>query len=248
MIREHGPANSTMKLCLFALNAFMDEEGIAWPSQAKIATAASLTENTVQRQIAKAIELGWLGAKTIQTKTKGWKRLTYKASVPDALATCDTMLQDKVAMIVGKHESTFGPILEGGRPFKKKPPPHTKAVKAPVLNSEVPILNSKDSPPDAVSVPLPKSQVPSVNGTKSPSQAPTQSPHSKSPYYAAVLQNRAGAEGHETATDDEAKRLAKAIDTFPAYGNAELGKVLQMPMSKVRWMRKQAKTRMTGGS
>ena len=147
MIREHGPANSTMRLCLYALNAFMDDAGYAWPSQAKIATAANLTENTVQKALREAVDLGWIGVQARRTRGKAWKLSHYKAAIPDALEFCDTMSQEKIAMIVSMHDSDFGPILEGGRSHNTKPRPRTYAPKVPILNSKPPLLNTSSPQP-----------------------------------------------------------------------------------------------------
>jgi hypothetical protein len=255
MIREHGPANSTMRLCLYALNAFMDEAGYAWPSQAKIATAAHLTENTVQRTLRRAVDLGWIGVEARRTRGKAWKLSHYKAAIPDALEFCDTMSQEKIAMIVSMHDSDFGPILEGGRSRNTKHGARTTAPKAPVLNCKPPLLKKNGPPPLVEVVPHLNSQVPSENGTKSPSEVPILSSNSKSPLDAAASTRgpskigSLGVIGAKTLEDVAVTdaQIAKDIGAFPAYGDADLAKVLRVPLATIQRIRQQAKT-MLGGA
>jgi hypothetical protein len=181
MIRDYGPDSTTMKCCLYVVNAHMDEVGVAWPSQATIARKASLTENTVQKQLGKAIDLGWLGVETRQMRGKAWKHYIYRSSVPDALENCDKMMEDKVARLVEIHFSEQGPILEGGRPFKPKHAARSAVRMEPLIKSEVPIFKTDRPPSDEPVVPPLKSVVPPVDGTKSPSEVPMQSSNSKSP-------------------------------------------------------------------
>jgi hypothetical protein len=240
-----------MKCCLYVVNAHMDEVGVAWPSQATIATKASLTENTVQRQLGLAIDLGWLGVETRQMAGKAWKHYFYRSSVPDALENCEKMLEEKIARLVEIHLSEQGPIRGGGRPLKRRNAPHANAAKAPLSTSKVPILKTHDPPSDEGMVPVPTSQVPPANGTKSPSEVPIQSSNWKSSQEAvAQSHNRSGLENlsvtrserPKNGTDDDASRIRKADAAFPQLGDAELARILLLPVEEVQRMRKRART------
>lgn len=153
MIREHGPDSSTVKLCLYTVNAFMDDIGEAWPSQLSISKAARLNEKTVQRLIAEAIDNGWLNVVTRQVSGKAWKRYIYRASIPDLLERCDTMLQDKVQDLMKAYESQHGSLPKGGRtttgPLSERGP----SAKVPVLNPKVPALDTEGPRPGCHLVP-----------------------------------------------------------------------------------------------
>jgi hypothetical protein len=119
MIRTHGPANSTAKLCLFVINSFADDSGTAHPSQSAIAKAASLTEKTVQRVVAAMIDAGWLGAATHLMQGKKWKNYIYRCAVPDALQDTGTMQTEANQKLVDCFHAKHGPLSKGGRPLAK---------------------------------------------------------------------------------------------------------------------------------
>jgi hypothetical protein len=164
MIREHGPANSTAKLCLFVVNSFLDDDGCGWPSQKAIAEAACLVEKTAQRCIAQAIDEGWLGAAA--TYGRKWKLYQYRAAVPDQLANCQTMTEGKIVKLIDNFIAKNGPIAESARPFKRAPKVETIAPDVPVLNPNVPVLKSNRTLLKRGDVPVLKSFVPAQDGTK----------------------------------------------------------------------------------
>lgn len=260
MIREHGPASSTMKLCLFTVNAFMDDHGEAWPSQATIARAAALGENTVQRILGEAIDLGWLGAETRAARGKAWKRYVYRAAIPDALQDSKTMIEGKMQLRVMGWRSKHAPLLEGGRPLKKK---GAKQPEVPLLNSKVPFLNREGAPPDNPKVPLLKSEVPLHEGPKSSSEGPILSNHIKytpsggkvqsqttapPPKSVGVIKKlvdqeadrRAPREMAQEAAEDRGKRILRVVEAFPEYSEAEMAKVARVSVAEIQQVRRQA--------
>lgn len=83
LLRDHGPRDATLRLCLLTLRTFMNGGGTAFPSQAAIAKAACVTEFTASKKLNRASELGWLGIHIAGHNGKGWKRFSYTACIPD---------------------------------------------------------------------------------------------------------------------------------------------------------------------
>jgi len=163
MIREHGPANSTQKLCLFVVNSFMNDSGVSWPSQSSIARAASLAENTVQRALARVINAGWLGAETRLTKGKAWKRYIYRTAVPDALVTSEIMQTDSNLKLVESFEAMHGPLPKWGRPLKRD----RNKREGPLSEAEGPHPGWSEGPHSKIECPhLNAAKVPIQGGTK----------------------------------------------------------------------------------
>jgi len=243
MIREHGPSNSTMKLCLYTLNAFMDDTGEAWPSQASIANAASLTPNTVQRVLGEAIDLGWLGVEPRMTQGKAWKRYVSRAAIPDSHHELLITMDEKVCKAVDNHLATYGPILKGGRLLKRKGKRSTVTVKVPSLKCEVPLLNTDGPHPDDVKVPLLKSMVPSEKGTKYPSEVSILSSNLKDQYEGAALPRsttRVESSNPKETPEARANRIRKAIVACPEFADSDIAKVAQVTPEDVRRARTQA--------
>ena len=164
MIRDHGPDSSTMRLCLFTVNAFMDEDGMCFPSQRRIAASASLGEKTVQRVIGAAIDLGWLAVESHSTPGRAWKNYVYHAAVPDTLATCAKMRERSVAEFVKSHYVSHGPLPTEGR-LKRR-------GKRGSVTSHVPLLKPQVPSGRPVAPLFDGMEVPPYGGTKFPSEVP----------------------------------------------------------------------------
>lgn len=80
---EHGPP-STTRLVLLTLSTFMDRSSAAWPSTMTLAECTGLSERAVCTHLEAAERDGWITRST-RGGGRGWKRHTYRATVPDAL-------------------------------------------------------------------------------------------------------------------------------------------------------------------
>jgi Helix-turn-helix domain len=214
MIRDHGPGDSTQKLCLFAVNAFMKDGGDCYPSQRAIAKAAGLAEYTVQKAIAAILEAGWLCAETHKAKGKAWKRYSYRASVPDALADCETMHEQKISDLVLSHESVHGPLPAWGRPLKKSNALRNGSNNGPHSHEQGPHSGWSIRPHSDAEGPHSDAKVvPIQSGTKFLSEVPIRSSNSsKLQKEGAALARSTGTEDHLKMVGEE-KRKAKEKET-----------------------------------
>jgi Helix-turn-helix domain len=239
MIREHGPANSTMKLCLFTVNAFLHDDGTCFPSQIAIKNAAALGESTVQRTLAQAIDLGWLGVQ-IRNKSKGWANYVYRAAVPDALRECDTMLNHKIASLVEKHIEKYGPLATGGRLVKKQRARNGVTGLVPSLRRNAPLADDN-------MVPSLDSLVPPQRGTKFLSEVPKEKLVNEGPVTGDRMTRVESSNPKETAdlemkaaTEARARRVRIALASFPDSGDADIVKMTLVPLEEVQQIRRQA--------
>jgi hypothetical protein len=239
-----------MKLCLYTVNAFMDDTGEAWPAQASIAKAASLTPNTVQRILGEAIDLGWLGVEPRMAQGKAWKRYVSRAAIPDGHHSLLVGMDEKICKAVDHHLATYGPILKGGRPLKQKVKRTSVTAKVPTLKCEAPLLNTDGPHSDEVKVPLLKSKVPPEKGTKYPSEVSILSSNSKDQYEGAALPRSTtrveslkpnGTEEAKKETPEaRASRIRQAIAALPKDGDSDIAKIAHVTLDEVQQVRRQA--------
>jgi hypothetical protein len=80
---DQGPASPTTRHVLLTLSIFMDQDGDnCFPSTRKISSATGLSERSVCTHLDLAASAGWI-EKIERTKSgQGWKRHSYKASLP----------------------------------------------------------------------------------------------------------------------------------------------------------------------
>ncbi|MGC3982812.1 MAG: helix-turn-helix domain-containing protein [Steroidobacteraceae bacterium] len=158
MIRDHGPRDATLRLCLLTLRTFMDSNGSAFPSQATLAKAACVAEFTVQKKLKRASELQWLGIQVAGHTGKGWKHYRYVACIPD-----DIGVPDKHERLAEKW-SEIGDVstLENGHmvPTQDGDDMATRRASSPSSRNMVPILSSEGPHPHVNIVPI-------QDGTKS---------------------------------------------------------------------------------
>jgi hypothetical protein len=240
MIREHGPESATARLCLYTVNAFLDDDGFGWPSQKAIAKAACLVEKTAQKFVAQAIDQGWLAAAA--THGRKWKLYQYRASVPDDLANCETMKEAKITRLVDTFIAKNGPIEESDRPFKRAPKEEPNPLDVPVLKSVVPVLNPGRTHFKRGVVPVLKSVVPVQDGTKFPSEVPIEVSNMKFPMEGAVASDRTAPaeilDRKPSETQEERiRRIRKAAASCPDFGDADLAKASGTTLEEVRRVR-----------
>jgi Helix-turn-helix domain len=249
-----------MKLCLYTVNAFMDDSGMAWPSQLTISKSAGLSEKTVQRLLGGAIDAGWLGA-----VARPPRNYTYYAAIPDSLENCETMSADTIIKIMTGFD---GPLLERGRPFKKQTISQgpSKPI-VPSVDSTVPILNGERPLSEGCTVPIlngerPLSEgctVPILNGEASPPRTVLSS-HLKLPSEVSIEVTNEGAvfdsttvfadsnsrmkaaeaakaDGERKAASDR-ERIRKAIRELPDdFSDADIAKVTKTDIADVQQVR-----------
>lgn len=84
---EHGPADPSTRLVLFALALHMNQRGEnAWPAQALIAKRTGLSERSVRTHLAHAKRTGWIRISNKPRKGQAWFVHQYVATIPDELA------------------------------------------------------------------------------------------------------------------------------------------------------------------
>lgn len=103
LIRDYGPPDPTLKLCLHTIRTFMDANGDAFPSQTTIAGAASLTDRVVRSKLKKAERLKWLSVNVAGHSGQGWRRHGYQTCIPDSVP-----LTDKQEQLADCQESRVG--------------------------------------------------------------------------------------------------------------------------------------------
>jgi hypothetical protein len=82
MASEHGPKSSTERLVLFAMNVYMDANGVCFPTTRTLAANTSLSQRSVITHIDNAIEHGWIIITEEKTDGQGWRRRKYQALIP----------------------------------------------------------------------------------------------------------------------------------------------------------------------
>lgn len=85
-MRDYGPQQQGILLTLLMLGTFMDERGVAYPSQKTLARAARGCVRTVKSHVKQAKALGWLEVELAGRNGKGWRHYAYRCTVPDAVA------------------------------------------------------------------------------------------------------------------------------------------------------------------
>lgn len=85
---EDGPSDQPVRLTLFALSLWMDQEGTCFPAQDAIALAAGMSERRLRRWLQAAEEQGWIQRERFGSKgSRGWSyryRATFPSHVSDA--------------------------------------------------------------------------------------------------------------------------------------------------------------------
>ena len=93
LIRDYGPPDPTLKLCLHTIRTFMDASGDAFPSQTTIGRAASLTDRVVRSKLKKAVRLKWLSENVAGHSGQGWRRHGYQTCIPESVPLTDKQEQ-----------------------------------------------------------------------------------------------------------------------------------------------------------
>lgn len=81
-VRSHGPAVSSIRSVLMAMNLRMDKAGEAFPKAEQLAADTALNERTVREALLEARRLGWLAVVDRVEPGRSWRRLHYFATVP----------------------------------------------------------------------------------------------------------------------------------------------------------------------
>ena len=104
LLRDYGPDHPRLRLTLFTLSTFANEDGIAFPSQSTLATGALASVRTIRRHVAQAIELDWLAVEVRRGTGQGWRKHVYRLCVPDdmPLTETDRKLSDAVISVFGE--------------------------------------------------------------------------------------------------------------------------------------------------
>src|SRR5262245_15819838 len=115
-LRDHGPPDAMMKLCLLTLKSWMNASGYAYPSQKSIAAGASVSEKTVQKALKRAHKAGWIDVEPRGLAGQKWKLAAYTCCVPDhvSLSKSDQEIHDRYAeQSEQRPERQRGPLDEG---------------------------------------------------------------------------------------------------------------------------------------
>jgi hypothetical protein len=88
-LRDYGPRQQGLLLTLYTLGTFMDENGFAYPGQARLARGARASVRTIRRHMELAKDLGWVGIDFAGKSGQGWRSYLYRAAVPSHVQLTD---------------------------------------------------------------------------------------------------------------------------------------------------------------
>jgi hypothetical protein len=129
-LRDRGPGEQSLLLCLYTIGTYMDRDGYAYPGQESIAAGMRASVRTVRRLIDAAARMGWLHVEEFKVTGKGWRRNSYRCTVPLHLdlEEMDENLRDVIVSQVGDvddEESAHGADTRMAAPTAtEEPAPH----------------------------------------------------------------------------------------------------------------------------
>lgn len=105
-LRDHGPRDKGLRLTLYTLGTFMDDNGFAYPSQKTLARSALVSDRTIRRHLEDAEHSGWVAIQSAGRNGQGWRHHGYRAAVPShvPLSEKDERLSDALVMYHGEIE------------------------------------------------------------------------------------------------------------------------------------------------
>jgi Helix-turn-helix domain len=141
---EHGPNNSLMRFVLLVLSLHMHKDGEgAFPSQARIATRAGLSERTVRDRLKLAEQQYWLLRSHRGKNGHGWNLYTYTAIIPVDLAAF--VPKGKTALNDDRHAAPVADRQPAGTGPRPAPGAATTGMPRPYDRRAVPTNSSNNS-------------------------------------------------------------------------------------------------------
>jgi hypothetical protein len=230
MIREHGPTGPTIKLCLFMVNCHINaKDDSTFVSQGTISNETDLALSTVQRDIARAIDTGWLVAELTNIRGRKWKSYVYRVSIPDNLEYCDTMQDEGILKAMIPYHAENEALLHGSRPFKGIGG-ETKGNGTGKARRSRPMGIRAQTHHIATPDPCNGADVTHVVDIKSLSEVP------KSSY---KNEARIASDARPVSIVDKTKKIQIAIRTWASLSDIEIAKRTQTTAAEVRQVRTQ---------